>query len=117
MSEGSLAWWAPLRTQALSSTEEAERLRVASKGLERMVSDPAWLYVQRWLATKQREALGKILGEPAADARADAYALKKAYHSGFLEGLQKAFDTPEAVREIAKQVELAKQQAAEAAGE
>lgn len=112
-----LAWWATVRTEALKEPAEAERLRGAAKSLQRLVPDPGWVYVQRWLATKQREALGKILSEPPTDVRADAYALKKAYHSGFLDGLQKAFDTPEAILKIAKQVELAKQQAAEAAEE
>lgn len=79
-----------------------------------MVADPGWRLVQRWLATEQQKILSYLLRAPGND-RADTYALKRAHAAGVLEGLKHAFDTPQAVLEIARQVAEQKQRDAETA--
>lgn len=108
--------WSAMRTQALNDPEEAERLRVAAKDLERVVSDPGWEYVHRWLATEQQKTLNYLLRQPGND-RADTYALKKAHAAGYCEAMEHAFRTPGAILGIAMQVAEAYQRAAEAAEE
>lgn len=112
--EGSLARWAPLRIAAAKDPEEAERLRVAAKSLERLVSDPGLQMVQRWLFAEQQKTLSYLLRQPGND-RADTYALKRAHAAGVAEGLRHAIETPKAVLEIARQVAEQQQRLAELA--
>lgn len=81
-----------------------------------MVSGPGWQYIMRWLASHQRATLSYLLRPPGND-RADTYALKKAHAAGFLDAVEHIASTPDAIRKIAKKVELAQQLAAEAAEE
>jgi hypothetical protein len=110
MSGDNLARWASLRGA------DPDALRAASKDLAQVLSGPGWQFVHRWLASQQQTTLNYLLRQPGND-RADTYALKKAHAAGYLEGLQHAYETPQAVLEIAKQVAERQQQAAEAAEE
>lgn len=86
-------------------------LRQLVQQLDDLEAHPAWVYVRSLLAQQQRIQTN-LLTTPPGKTTTDAYALRNAHLTGWVEGLQYTADLPQAARRITERVIEREQHAA-----
>jgi hypothetical protein len=100
----SLAPWSAwrIRNHPEKTAADLDALRIEAQHAKDMIASKGWVLLSRWLAAQQATRVNLLAAEPTSEP-AEAYALKRAYAAGYLKGLKHAYDTPNALIQIAEE--------------